>query len=169
MNREIHTRPNHGATDEWLTPPEIIHSLGRFDLDPCAHRDQFYRTAKQMISPPEDGLAVKWRGRVWLNPPYGAGITLWLKRLAKHGNGIALVPARTEVQSWFWPYIWEAADAVFFFRGRLSFLKPDGKKLGNAAHGSVLVAYGARNRKALEKCEFVGKYIRLRQEVLFRE
>ena len=22
--------------DEWLTPPEIIYSLGEFDLDPCS-------------------------------------------------------------------------------------------------------------------------------------
>jgi hypothetical protein len=22
--------------DEWLTPPEIIHALGLFSLDPCA-------------------------------------------------------------------------------------------------------------------------------------
>jgi len=27
--------------DEWLTPPEIVHSLGKFDLDPCSPIFQF--------------------------------------------------------------------------------------------------------------------------------
>ena len=31
-----HTRAVRGRTDDWLTPPEIIAALGRFDLDPCA-------------------------------------------------------------------------------------------------------------------------------------
>lgn len=30
--------PRNGYThkDEWLTPPEIVQSLGSFDLDPCS-------------------------------------------------------------------------------------------------------------------------------------
>ena len=30
-----HTR-HKWATDDWITPPEIIAALGTFDLDPCA-------------------------------------------------------------------------------------------------------------------------------------
>lgn len=150
MRRGIHTRPNVGESVEWLTPPHIIRALGRFNLDPCAHPQQFYRTARRMIQPPADGLAAKWTGRVWLNPPYGATeIGLWLCKLSEHGDGIALVPARTEVERWFWPYIWQAADAVLFLRGRIYFHKPDGSTAGNAGHGSVLAAYGDNNVGAL--------------------
>lgn len=52
MNRGIHTKPYDGETVEWLTPPEIVRSLGVFDLDPCAHPRQFYKTASLMIAPP---------------------------------------------------------------------------------------------------------------------
>lgn len=157
-NRGIHTLPNRGQTNEWLTPPEIVRALGVFNLDPCAHQNQFYRTANRMISPPADGLSMRWRGRVWLNPPYGNELKLWIQKLADHGNGIALVPARTEVESWFWPFIWERATALMFVRGRLYFHRPDGSTKGNAWHGSVLVAYGDRNADRLFQSGIDGKF-----------
>lgn len=161
--RKIHTKPNGGATVEWITPPEIIDSLGNaFDLDPCAHPQQLYRTAQHMICPPADGLSVDWYGRVWLNPPYGSRVLVkWLRKLAEHGNGIALVPSRTEVEEWFWPLIWEAAHAVFFFRGRLYFRCPDGSIKGNAGHGSVLVAYGLMNVSRIRDSGLRGRLVRL--------
>lgn len=164
MSRGIHTRPNNGATNDWITPQFILTALGPFDLDPCAHPDQSL-TASWMICPPGDGLSEDWIGRVWLNPPYGAQTKFWLRKLANHGNGIALVPARTEVESWFWPFIWERADAVFFFRGRLYFHRPDGSTAGNAGHGSVLAAYGCNNVKAIQRAidkeQITGKLIEL--------
>lgn len=161
--RGIHTKPNHGASVEWITPPEIVTALGEFDLDPCAHPDQFYRTAKTMVSPPTDGLDGDWWGRVWLNPPYGQRIAVkWLRKLAEHGNGIAIVPARTEVEEWFVPYVWNAAEAVLFVRGRLYFHKPDGSTQGNAGHGSVLVAYGRKNAASLIASGIEGKFLCLK-------
>lgn len=155
----IHSKPNNGITNEWITPQAILGALGKFDLDPCAHPTQPWPTAERMICPPNDGLAVEWNGRVWLNPPYGQQLKHWIKRLSEYGNGIALVPARTEVESWFWPFIWERADAVFFFRGRLYFHKPDGTRVGNAGHGSVLAAYGAINVKSLVESGLRGRIV----------
>ena len=88
----------------WLTPPDIISKLGPFDLDPCAAPEpRPWSTALHHIALPEDGLTAEWRGNVWLNPPYGPPtvITPWMQRLAKHGNGIALVFARTETVMFF--------------------------------------------------------------------
>lgn len=162
MTRGIHTKPNEGLTNDWITPPEIVRALGKFALDPCAHPKQFYRTANHMIHPPADGLDGEWRGRVWLNPPYGSVLKRWISRLASHGNGIALVPSRTEVESWFWPFIWESASAVLFIRGRLYFHRPDGTTRGNAGHGSVLAAYGRRNVRALVDSNIEGRFFQLR-------
>lgn len=162
--RGIHSRPNNGLTNDWISPPEIVKALGPFDLDPCAHPKQFYRTARTMISPPNDGLAESWKGkRVWLNPPYGSELKHWIKTLASGGNrGTALVPSRTEVESWFWPFIWERATAILFIRGRLYFHRPDGSKAGNAGHGSVLVAYGKQDMVALKNCKAIkGRFFHL--------
>jgi hypothetical protein len=83
--------------DEWLTPPEIIHSLGEFDLDPCSPIDRPWDTAKNHYNILDDGLSKEWNGRVWLNPPYGKEASKWLEKLSIHNNGIALIFARTEI------------------------------------------------------------------------
>lgn len=163
VSRGIHTQPNQGATNSWLTPPEIPSALGKFDLDPCCPFGMPWRLAEKTFTEFEDGLWQPWKGRVWLNPPYGGELKRWIKRLAEHGNGIALVPARTEVESWFWPHIWEAASAVLFIRGRLYFHTVSGSLLGNAGHGSVLAAYGTGNANSLASCGIAGKYIRLKR------
>jgi hypothetical protein len=137
--------------DEWLTPPAIIKALGAFDLDPCAPISRPWDTAAQHFTILENGLAQAWHGRVWMNPPYGREATHWLNRLVAHGNGIALIFARTETQMFF-DHVWNYADAVFFFEGRLHFHHVDGRcAAANPGAPSCLVAYGANNRLAI-KC-----------------
>lgn len=142
-----HTKPGKGATCEWYTPPEIIQALGPFDDDPCL--------------PGEDlGLMRPWRGRVWLNPPYDAQrIDRWLQKLADHGNGIAIIFARTETKLFF-RSVWERADALLFLKGRLHFYRADGSRAkGNAGGPSVLIAYGPQNVCALRNSKIVGAFI----------
>lgn len=113
------------ATHVWLTPPAIKLPLGEFDLDPCAAPG--WPTAIEMWMPPRDGLAHGWSGRVWLNPPYGRETGKWLAKLAAHGNGIALVFARTETRM-FAEHVWPRAQGVLFLRGRPHFHLPDGAR-----------------------------------------
>jgi hypothetical protein len=47
-----------------------------------------------------------------------------MELLKNHGNGIALVYARTETK-FFFDHIWNDADALFFFKGRLLFYHVD--------------------------------------------
>lgn len=142
-------RGYQGESDEWLTPPEIVTQLGPFDLDPCAMIDQPWRTAATEFTFHDDGLAQEWDGRVWLNPPYGQQTGKWLKKLARHGDGIALIFARTETVM-FHNWVWDTAAAIFFFRRRLNFHHPNGARaLKNAGGPSCLVAYGDYNVKVL--------------------
>lgn len=134
---------------DWLTPPDILSALGAFDLDPCCPPGMPWKTARTMIAPPADGLAADWSGRVWCNPPFGNQAVLWLRRMAEHGNGIALIPARTET-AMFYECVWPAADAVLFLKGRPHFHYPDGKRAPfNSGAPIALVAYGMRNALAL--------------------
>ena len=146
--------------DEWLTPPEIIKSLGEFCLDPCSPITRPWETANNHYTIEDDGLNKEWNGRVWCNPPYGKETFLWLSKLACHGNGIALIFARTETKG-FHAQIWEKADAVMFFKGRLRFHYVDGTRGDSANAPSCLVAYGAENVKALEQSGLVGKIVYL--------
>ena len=149
--------------DEWLTPPSIIESLGVFDLDPCAPTPETipWPTANNHYSILDDGLMKEWQGRVWCNPPYGRKTFVWLEKLAAHNNGIALIFARTETKG-FHSEIWEKADAVLFFKGRLRFYYVDGSQGGSANAPSCLVAYGKNNVEALRRSGLNGYLVELR-------
>lgn len=151
--------------DEWLTPPHIIESLGDFDLDPCSPGDRRpWDTAAQHYDIHDNGLAQPWVGRVWLNPPYGRETGRWLARLAEHGDGIALIFARTET-AMFFSEVWEKADALLFLRGRLAFHHIDGTRAKtNSGAPSVLAAYGARNAEALRHSGLGGQLVGLNRE-----
>jgi hypothetical protein len=144
--------------DEWLTPPEILKQLGEFDLDPCAPVVRPWDMAKAHYTVEDSGLLQPWHGRVWLNPPYGLEAREWLNRLAGHGNGIALIFARTETDMFF-DEVWARADGILFLRGRLYFHHVTGERAEhNSGAPSVLVAYGASNAEALRTSGIEGWY-----------
>lgn len=141
---------HEGATNTWFTPQTLIKSLGPFDLDPCTQSYRPFDTALTHIC--EDtgqcGLTSQWRGRVWLNPPYGRMISMWLDKAFEHNNVVALVFNRSETQ-WGQKAI-ASADAVNFIKGRISFVKADGNPVTNAGTGSMLIAYGMNNVKVIQ-------------------
>lgn len=147
--------------DEWLTPPEVLKALGEFDLDPCSPVYRPWDTAKNHYTIDDDGLALPWFGRVWCNPPYGLEAASWLERMADHGNGIALIFARTETKMFF-DHVWPKANAILFLKGRLHFHHVDGSRAEtNAGAPSVLVAYGEANAVFLFGSEIAGHFVRL--------
>lgn len=153
---ELDPQSHKGKTTTWLTPLPLIESLGKFDLDPCGYPNHW--TAKKLIFPGakvscDDGLKAKWRGRVWLNPPYGRGMDMWLGKLQEHGNGIALIFARTDTAL----FHRIDADMVFFLKGRIAFLDKRKRADTNAGHGSMLIAYGKQNAKAILKSGLAGR------------
>lgn len=155
-----HERSRTGK-DEWLTPPAILQALGPFDLDPCAAVDRPWPTARHHFTIQDDGLSKAWQGRVWLNPPYGSQTGKWLDRLADHGNGVALIFARTDTRMFF-AYVWGRAQAVHFLRGRLTFWNVDGTPAAHSGGApSCLVAYGENNLRALAGSGLAGFLVHL--------
>lgn len=147
--------------DEWLTDPNLIKSLGTFDLDPCSPINRPWDTARRHLNKIDDGLKCKWDGRVWMNAPYGQELSTWMARLAEYGNGIALTFARTETKMFF-ESVWPKADAVLFIKGRLYFYYVTGEKAkANSGAPSILIAYGHENAIALEKSGIPGHFQRL--------
>jgi hypothetical protein len=156
-----HHRGYRGASDVWLTPPEIVAALGLFDLDPCGCVFAPWSFAEQIYDGFNDGLELPWCGRVWLNPPYGPQLGKWLARLAEHGNGIAIAFARTETRAFF-AHVWPKASGIFFFRGRIHFYRPNGARAkANAGGPSCLIAYGRNNVAAIRRSGLDGKLIEL--------
>lgn len=147
--------------DEWLTPPSILQALGRFDLDPCSPIERPWDTAGQHFTIKDDGLSKQWHGRVWLNPPYGLEASKWLAKLAEHGQGTALVFARTETDMFF-SHVWRNAQALLFLKGRLHFHRVDGVRASaNSGAPSVLVAYGENDAQHLLDSGLSGFFVPL--------
>lgn len=114
-------------TPEWYTPEHIIERviqvLGEIDLDPCSNPGEPNVQAREHYTQEDDGLSKPWRGRVYMNPPYGREIKEWVNYLvAEYEAGrtyeaIALVPARTDTE---WFRVLEAFPRCFVY-GRLVF------------------------------------------------
>ena len=150
--------------NEWYTPKEIIESLGVFDLDPASSLEAFMlnRSAKHIYTARENGLYQNWQGRIWLNPPYSFPLMQeFLKKMAEHGNGIALVFSKIE-SKWFHDVVLNNADAVKFLYERVRFYKPDGTLGLQPRNGSMLIAYGEENARILLNNKLKGKFLYLK-------
>lgn len=147
----------------WLTPPAVLHALGQFDLDPCAAPEpRPWPTAALHFGKADNGLTKPWHGRVWMNPPYsGAVMAGFMRRMAAHQHGTALIFARTET-ALFAETVWQAATACLFIAGRLAFYYPDGRRARfGAGAPSVLVAYGVDDAARLQASGIAGRFVRL--------
>ena len=147
-------------TNVWLTPPKLVAALGEFDLDPCSAGDMPWEIAKNKYTEKDDGLVQDWEGRVFMNPPYGRLLDPFLHKLAGHGNGIALVFARTETRAFF-RNVWGRADAIMFLKGRVKFYRPDGTQGASSGSPSCLIAYGTSNVEALDASNLEGHIVDL--------
>lgn len=141
-------------TQEWMTPPWVFVRLGlTFDLDPCSPENPAWShvPATSRFTKREDGLIRPWHGRVWVNPPYGPETGKWLARLARHGDGIALVFARCDA-AWFHDAA-AHAHIICFVRGRIRFLRYGGEAGDAPGAGSALLAFGEECAEAVVRAD----------------
>lgn len=129
--------------DDWATPKKLFDELDAefgFTLDVCAnavnHKVDRYFDVEM------DGLAQVWDGVVWMNPPYGRTIKLWMKKAVEAWQSgatvVCLVPARTDT-AWWHDYAVQATE-IRFIRGRVKFEKP-GLKSDAAPFPSAIVVF----------------------------
>lgn len=102
----IHNSSNihfSSKSDNWPTPQKFFDDLnkefGPFDLDPCASKEN--AKCEKYFTALDDGLTKEWRGRVWMNPPYGRNIGHWMRKAWESVQSTALivvclVPVRTD-------------------------------------------------------------------------
>jgi phage N-6-adenine-methyltransferase len=152
-----HVSLNSGE-NEWYTPPEIIDAarsaMGSIDLDPasCETAQENVR-AKRYFTLEDDGLSKKWRGNVWLNPPYGKDVIgLFASKVAtereRYKQAVVLVNNATET-AWF-SEIASVASAICFLRGRVRFLDKSGKPANTPVQGQAVLYIGSDVAKFCE-------------------
>lgn len=128
INKGLFTSKKH----DYSTPQDFFDKLDaefHFTLDPCATKEN--AKCETYYTPEQNGLALAWFGRVFMNPPYGREISKWMKKAYEeckiHNHCklvVCLVPSRTDTKWWF-NYVMKA-DEIRYVKGRLRF---DGKSL----------------------------------------
>ncbi|MGR2662447.1 DNA N-6-adenine-methyltransferase [Chromobacterium haemolyticum] len=91
---------------EWPTPQALFDQLNAefgFTIDVCATAKNAKCT--KFYTQVDDGLAQNWAGEVvWMNPPFGHEIKLWMAKAYRSSlDGalvVCLVPARTDTRWW---------------------------------------------------------------------
>ena len=142
--------------NEWYTPPIYTQAarrvMGAIDLDPasCAKANEFVQ-ATRYYTKEDNGLTLPWRGRIYLNPPFGrtvmgrgSNLKHFCNKLESEyqvGNieqAVLLVPANTAT-SWFVP-LWNRQ--IFFPFKRIRFLESDGSPSYGQSFSTCFVYYG---------------------------
>ena len=155
----------NSGNNEWYTPEKYIEMaravLGEIELDP-ASSETANKTVKAdcFYTEQDDGLSKQWRGKVWMNPPYGTDlIGKFTEKFADEytagsiTEGIVLVNNATET-AWF-SYLVEAAAAVVFPHGRIKYYSPT-KESNAPLQGQAFIYFGLNPEKFLEVFGGVG-------------
>jgi len=153
-------------SNEWYTPAEFLEAarevMGGIDLDPASSEaaNDVVRAAR-IYTQDDDGLAHEWRGRVWLNPPYGrtevggkekSSQAVWTERLVdEHAEGrveqaCCMVTSKTG-DAWF-QALWDLP--MCFVAGRIKF-RPGGGQEETQNTQSQVVAYLGDRVEAFER------------------
>jgi phage N-6-adenine-methyltransferase len=114
------------ANQEWGTPQDLFLALDkefRFELDAAATSSN--TKCKVYFDKTSNGLEQDWStyGTVWVNPPYGRGVTgKWVKKAYEEAQKgctvVMLLPSRTDT---IYFHTWIMKGEIRFLKGRLKF------------------------------------------------
>lgn len=89
MKKEVMFSSN---SEEWATPQKFFDELNKefnFELDVCATPQN--AKCKRFYTKSNDSLRHEWKGRCFMNPPYGRAIRKWVEKavdsVRKRGGG----------------------------------------------------------------------------------
>jgi hypothetical protein len=124
--------------------------MGHIDTDPASnHIPQSYIRAGVYFTKEDDGLAVDWYDRVWLNPPDGGKSGAFVEKLFQEiaagrvTEAVVLVNANSTETNWFAP-LWD--HVLCFTDHRINFQTPEGEVKNQSTHGSVFIYIGPNHR-----------------------
>jgi hypothetical protein len=152
-------------SNEYYTPRQYVEAartvLGSIDLDP-ATSETANRTvrARRFFTAQQDGLTKEWRGRVFLNPPYGGQAGAFVSKLCREyaaGHvtaAILVLSSRATETSWFAP-MWDGT--LCFTDHRIEFY---GKSKFSPTTGSIFVYLGNHPARFAECFKQFGAVVR---------
>lgn len=163
-SKPAHVSANSGV-QEWYTPPSILGVaravMGGIDLDPasCLAANKNVK-AKRFYSEKDNGLANKWAGRVWMNPPYANKLVMAFseKLVRELGAGVkeACVLVNNATETAWGQMLLRYASCVCLIEGRVKFLDVAGEPSAAPLQGQMLLYFGPGWRKFHEAASSIG-------------
>ena len=150
------------GNNEWYTPSWLIEvarrAMGSIDCDP-ASSDIANETVKaeQYYTADGDGLKQDWNGNVWLNPPYSQPLIaqfcghLMLQLHKGHTKQACVLVNNATETTWFQLLLMGAA-AVWFIKGRVKFVGPDGTESNSPLQGQCMLYFGDNVEAFCQSC-----------------
>jgi len=141
-------------TGEWETPQWLYDELDLefdFDLDAAANDDN--TKCEWYFTEQDNGLLIPWFNgqegvrNVWVNPPYGRGVGVWVQKAyiesQRGATVVMLLPARTDT-AWFHDWILGRAE-IRFLRGRLKF----SNSINSATFPSIVIVFRPPHKRSI--------------------
>ena len=143
---------------DWATPPEFMDFLKEElewipDLDAACSPHNKKADIGYCLEEGNDGLKKPWFGHVWVNPPFGRELPLWIEKASEYAASqyndiplwsvMMLIPARTDTK-WFHQLLLPTCKKIFFIKGRFNYLEHGDSKASNAPFPTMLVYFGNR-------------------------
>lgn len=121
---------NASKSHTWQTPHAVLEVAREIlgdpiPLDPATAVDNPTGAAEfyDGTDATGDGLMMPWSSPWWCNSPFGKQLPQWAERAAiAQAPGLMLAPARVDTK--WWGRIYETADLIGFWRGRMKFRAP---------------------------------------------
>lgn len=153
---------------ENYTPVAVIDKvktvLGGIDLDPasCEIAQEVVK-AKTYYTVDDDGLNKPWKGRVFLNPPYGMPLIRdFTDKLVDELPAItaAILLTNDQTDTLWWQKSATNANLICLPQGRLHFTTPDGKET-SPTNGQSFFYFGDNARKFRKVFSDMGLIVRV--------
>lgn len=150
------------AKQEWTTPAKLYEPLNEkynFNFDLAA--DKHNTKCQHYYSENDDSLKQEWRGRCWLNPPYGGmaanKLANWVKKAkseTERGSAelvAVLMPARTNTK--WWHDCCMKANKIIFICGRPKF---GGAKYGLPQPLAIIIFENVKKELTIDTLRLAG-------------
>jgi len=164
-----HVSLNSGVS-EWYTPTEIIelarNVMGTIDVDPATTSEVNKDTvnAKVFYTAETNGLGKKWKGNVWMNPPYSQPLVSQFcntfaekYRGGEIKQGCVLINNATETG--FAQILMRECSVVCFPESRMRFLDINGKP-GAPLQGQMIIYCGDNTDTFIKEFSCLGVCLR---------
>lgn len=148
----------------WRTPPELVTPVrryfgGRIPFDAATAPDNPCK-ARRFLTEEQDGLAMKWPRRVWVNPPYGKALRLWLPKIAHEAERgceiVTLIPC-ARYEQYYYQFSMVQANATCLIRKRVKFIRAStGDRVAGNPYANMFVGFNVDEDRFAEEFGHLG-------------